>query len=127
MAKYNELMNGLLIINKCLSVDMDVSNGNMLMEALSERIGLLSYTDTLSSLNEGFYHWAKGVVFDMMREDPSLAGIKETQLRLYIAGKMAHFEAMNEKTKKTIRNLEISIESLRTMISYLGKQINSSI
>jgi len=120
-----KLMNGLDEIEEVLSVQIPNHDGNAITEELSKRITYLGSTSYYDSINEGLYNWAKGRVFEEMRNDASLVKMKEVQLKMLIAGKMSKFEAINARTKKVIRNLEISIETLRSMLSFIKEQINN--
>lgn len=122
-----KLINGLDDIDTCLEKQIDHHDGNAIAEELAKRITFLASTAFYDSINEGLYNWSKGKVFEEMREDATLVKMKEVQLKLLIAGKMSKFEAINARTKKTIRNLEISIETLRSMLSYLKEQMNSHV
>lgn len=124
---FQMLMNGLDDIDACLTRKVDQHDGNAIAEELSIRMTFLASTARYDSISEGLYNWSKGRCFEEMREDATLVKMKEVQLKLLIAGKMSKFEAINARTKKTIRNLEISIETLRSLLSYLKEQMNSHV
>lgn len=124
---FEELESGLRTIDKMLSASVHHDDGSSLMEALADRVSYLSYTSRLVRIAETMHSWAQGRICENIRNDTSFLTAKEVVLKMYIRGEMARYDGIYEETKKSIRNLEISIESLRTMISYIGKQVNSNI
>lgn len=122
-----ELHDGLEAIRKTLSVDLPSDVPTVLMDELQVRIGMLATTPRLIKLATAYYNWAKGMVAQEMVADEKLLNAKQEIQRMFISGKMANYEAMHEEATKMIRSLELSIEGLRTMISFSGKQIASSI
>lgn len=119
--KVSELNAGIEKIEQMLSKELPSDEGHILMEELESRLNYLSYTPTLKGISAAVYNWAKGKVAEELIAQK--VDVKEVMLRMIIAGKMAYYEGMYERTEKAIRSLEVSIEGLRTMISYLkGKQ-----
>lgn len=118
---YQELKDGIKEIKDILSASLPPDEGNVLMEALALRVGYLAYTPRLTSIAEAIHSWAMGEVSNEIIQS-DLSKQKEVVIKMHIRGRMAYYDGLYEDCKKTVRCLEISIESIRTMISYLGKQ-----
>lgn len=121
-----ELLDGIQSIEDALKTEIN-DDPNFLIEELGHRQALLAITPRLKELSTWQYNNRKGVVSNLVRSDKSLLNLKQEAMRLYIAGEMADAEAIYEKTEKAIKSLELSIEGLRTMISFAGKQLQKSI
>lgn len=123
----DELFGYIRLFEQKVGDGVPADDPNLLIEELNERMALLATAPRMKEISTGLYNWAKGEVGKHIANDDSILMLKNDIQRLFISGAMSEIEAIYERTDKTIRAMEVSIEGIRTMISFQGKQINKLI
>jgi hypothetical protein len=77
----------------------------------------------MAELSTAMIGWAKGMIAEEIMADPKLANMKADLFRAYLHGRLAEYSAIEEKTKRAIRSMEVSIEAMRSILSYEKEQM----
>lgn len=117
-ATYNSLLEMLETIDKEMRMEIDVTNGDEIAHHLMQRINLLSLSARIMELATLIYDWAKGTAAEEILLNENLLDAKQDIQRKIIEGKIAKWDALYTRADRTVKDLNLSIEGLRSCLSY---------
>lgn len=115
---YQELMNYILAIEKEMVVEVDQTNGENIAYTLMNRINLLSSCAKMMSIATAIYDWAKGEVASEAMNNPNVMDAKQNIQRAWFDGRLAKWNAIYVRAERSYKDLSLSIEGLRSLLSY---------
>lgn len=115
---YAEIMNYILEIEKEMVIEVDQTNGENIAYTLMRRINLLSTCPKMMSIATAIYDWAKGEAANEAMNSERILGAKQDIQRKWFDGKLAKWNALYVRAERSYKDLSLSIEGLRSLLSY---------
>ena len=113
-----DLMVYITTIEAAMTKTVDQTNGENISCVLNERVSLLSICPRMMGLAVLLYDEMKGEVALEAMLNENLIKAKDSLQRLYLQGKLAEWNALYVRSERCQKDLDKSIEGLRSLLSY---------